>query len=85
VIPDDAVEARNALYEIVEDMVRSVFLDAPEGVSSADMASNVTRAVWDGGYRKARPMQPPIHNHMTRDVKPAGKCPGCDMGRKAKP
>lgn len=23
----------------------------------------------------------PYHNHMTRDIKPPGECPGCDNGR----
>lgn len=23
----------------------------------------------------------PYHNHMTRDIKPPGQCPGCDNGR----
>lgn len=69
-IPEAAVDPRLTMEGIIEQMVRSVFLDCPEGVDSAMVASNVTRALWDSGYRQMK-----RHNHMTRDFREG--CPGC--------
>jgi hypothetical protein len=43
---------REELQDVTERMVRSVFLDSPEGVDSVTVATNVTRALWEEGYRK---------------------------------
>ena len=51
------------------------------------MSLNIALFAATGVYGLA-PKQPttpppprPRHNHVTRDVKPAGECPGCDATR----
>ena len=46
------LDDRAAMNDVVELMVRDVFLDSPEGTDSVTVAANVTRTLWSAGYRK---------------------------------
>jgi hypothetical protein len=48
----DGMSNRDELQDVIERMVRSVFLDSPEDADSVTVATNVTRALWEEGYRK---------------------------------
>ena len=50
---------------------------------SLNIALFAATGVYGLAPERREPPKPagPRHNHVTRDVKPAGECPGCDATR----
>lgn len=74
--------ARASAYDLSWADVQEILVDRGDGVKSVELFIAGTDKVSRFEIAPKSDVEPkefnPIHNHMTRDIKPYGQCEGCN-------